>query len=101
VDSLGLSIAAEKLEAISRLKFLKTLKQLDTYLRLTRWLRQYMPFYAAISGPLQDRKTLLLKGGPVAGPERKNYLLKTLLENPTPAEIESWKALQELLSDPT
>ena len=36
VDSLGLSTKAKKLEAISCLQFLEMLKQLETYLELTR-----------------------------------------------------------------
>ena len=100
VDSLGLSTAAEKLEAIASLEFPTTLQQLETYLGLTGYLRQYVPFYAAVSGPLQDRKALLLRRGPSAGPQRKSFSLKTLLESPTPAEVESWKSLQELLSNP-
>src|SRR5579871_4970310 len=42
---------------------------------------------------------LLLHKGPSAGPQRKSFALKTLLESPTDAEMESWKALQELLSN--
>src|SRR5438045_2766069 len=52
VDSLGLSTDAEKLEAISRLQFPEMLKQLEIYLGLTGYLRQYVPFYAAVSAPL-------------------------------------------------
>ena len=89
VDSLGLSTAAEKLEAIANLEFPKTLQQLETYLSLTGYLRQYVLFYAAVSSPLQDRKTLLLRNGLSAGPQRKSFSLKALLETPTTAEMES------------
>src|SRR5205814_9932466 len=100
-DSLGLSTEAVKLEAISRLQLPETLKQLEIYLGLTGYLRQYVPFYAAVSGPLQDRKNLLLRKGPTAGPQRRNFSLQTPLLNPTAAECMSFKALQELLSTPT
>src|SRR5438477_8984526 len=86
VDSLGLSTDAEKLEAIAKLQFPKTLKQLEIYLGLTGYLRQYVPFYAAVSGPLQDRKNLLLRKGPTAGPQCRNFSLQTPLLNPTAAE---------------
>ena len=86
VDSLGLSTDAEKLEAISRLQFPETLKQLEIYLGLTGYLRQYVPFYAAVSGPLQDRKNLLLRKGPTAGPQHRNFSLQTPLLNPTEQE---------------
>ena len=101
VDSLGLSTDAEKLEAISRLQFPEMLKQLEIYLGLTGYLRQYVPFYAAVSGPLQDHKNLLLRKGPTAGPQHRNFSLQTPLLNPTAAEHTSFKALQDLLSTPT
>ena len=101
VDSLGLSTDAEKLEAIAKLQFPKTLKQLEIYLGLTGYLRQYVPFYAAVSGPLQDRKTLLLQKGPIAGPQRRSFASQTALLNPTEAERTSFEELQKLLSTPT
>jgi hypothetical protein len=39
VDSLGLVTTADKLEAIAKLKFPGTLKELEYYLGLTGWLR--------------------------------------------------------------
>ena len=36
VDSFGLFITKEKLEAIIKLAFLKTIKELETYLGITR-----------------------------------------------------------------
>src|SRR5438045_9053348 len=73
VDSLGLSTDSEKLEAIAKLQFPKTLKQLEIYLGLTGYIRQYVPFYEAIYSPIQDRKTLLLQKGPIAGPQRRRF----------------------------
>jgi len=35
VDALGLSTAAKKIEAITKLDFLKSLKELETYIGLT------------------------------------------------------------------
>src|SRR5438045_6236072 len=75
--------------------------QLEIYLGLTGYLRQYIPFYAAISGPLQDHKTLLLQKGPTAGSQRRYFSLQTPLLDPTEAELLSFKALQELLSKPS
>jgi len=67
INSLGLATTEEKLKAIAWIKFPKTLKDLETYLGLTGWLRQYVPFYAAVAAPLQERKMLLLKNGPTTG----------------------------------
>ena len=53
VDALGLATAEDKLAAITNLEFPQTLRQLETYLRMTGYLRQYIPHYAAIIKPLQ------------------------------------------------
>lgn len=46
VDALGLATDEEKLRAITNLDFPRTLRQLETYLGLTGYLRQYIPMYA-------------------------------------------------------
>lgn len=61
VDALGLSTAEEKLAAITQLEFPRTLKDLETYLGMTGYLRQYCPYYAQVVEPLQKRKTLLVR----------------------------------------
>ena len=101
VNSFGLSTADDKLEAISQLNFPRTLSQLETYLGMTGWLRNYVPNYAAITKPLQDRKTLLLATAPRAGNERKNYANKTRVDDPSPAEQAAFSALQKELSTPS
>ena len=50
VDALGLATAEEKLTAISNLAFPKTLSQLERYLDITGYLRQYIPNYVAVDG---------------------------------------------------
>ncbi len=52
VTSFGLSALEEKLKAISKLKFPLNLRQLEIYLGLTRWLHNYIPYYAGIAKPL-------------------------------------------------
>ena len=54
VASLGLSTLEEKLRAIAKLKFPSNLRQLETYLGLTGWLRNYISYYARIAKLLQD-----------------------------------------------
>jgi hypothetical protein len=80
VDAFGLSTPKEKLQAIAELKFPSTLQQLDTYLGMTGDLRHIIRNYAQRVKPLQDRKTLLLKGSPVAGRPRQQWALRTLLQ---------------------
>lgn len=101
VESLGLTTAEEKLEAISKLRFPATLKLLETYLGLTGWMRNYVPYYAQLSNPLQIRKTLLLKNLPVKGAARKRYSSGTRLDIPTESERSSYQAIQEVFSKPT
>ena len=97
VDSLGLATTEQKLAAISKLKFPKTLRQLEHYLGLTGWLREYVERYAKISEPLQDRKTTLLRGAPPAGNARRAYASRTFLKEPTPEEWRAYTTLQDAL----
>ncbi|KAI1002218.1 hypothetical protein K3495_g5988 [Podosphaera aphanis] len=100
VDSFGPSTPDDKLQAISKLVFPHTLKELESYLGMTGYLRQYIPQYAIISAPLQLRKTELLKNSPLSGHSRKNFTKSTLLQHPTEAEIASFEAIQTVLSKP-
>ena len=101
VDSFGLSTPSERLQAISRLMFPRTLAALETYLGMTGYLRNYIAWYAQIARPLQDRKTELLKPSPKGGRERKAFSATTRLVEPTAAELESFATLQALLSKPS
>jgi hypothetical protein len=61
VNSLNFIIAEDKLKAIVKLSFLKTLKNLEKYFEVIKWLRDYVTYYAQKAEPLQERKTNLLK----------------------------------------
>ena len=98
VSSLGLSAPSEKLEAISKLEFPKTLKHLETYLGKTGWLRQYVPYYAQKAEALQQRKTLLLQASPNKGGARKSFSARTNIYDPSPNEIDSFNQLQGAFS---
>lgn len=83
VNGLGLTLAAEKIAAISNWKFSLSLKQLESYLGFTNWFRNYIPYYAQKVSPLQKRKTLLLQSSPAAkGQARRNYSTRALLDQP-------------------
>ena len=102
VDAFGLTTAADKLEAIAKLDFPYTLKELETYLGLTGWLRGFIPWYAQKADALQTRKTLLLRQSPsTKGSIRKTFSRKTIVENPTDEELESYRQLQESFSQAT
>ena len=89
VDALGLATAEDKLAAITSLAFPQTLSQLEKYLGLTGYLRQYIPHYAAIAKPLQLRKTYLTRSIGVGG-NRKKQAARTPLTVPTPKELNSF-----------
>ena len=98
VDSLGLSTAEEKLEAILSISFPQSLKHLESYLGKTGYLRQYIPYYAQKADSLQRRKVLLLKDAPMKGRARKRHGLQTAVNNPTEEELDSFNQLQSAFS---
>ena len=95
---MGLSASEEKLRAISLLEYPITLGELEYYLGLTNYLRQYVYFYTALARLLQDLKTLMLKG--VLASNRKSYVSRAKLPLPTPAEQAAFDSIQEALSKP-
>ena len=101
VDALGLTTAEEKLTAIFNLAFPRTLSQLEKYLGITGYLRQYISNYAAIARSLQERKTFLTKTISVGGNARKKATAHTHLTMPTPKELNSFHQLQKLFSSPS
>lgn len=101
VDSLGLATAEDKLKAIAGLRYPRNLQLLETYLGLTGWLRGSVPMYACIAKPLQELKTALLRGGPVAGSARRKFSASTRLDSPTERETASFNTLQAMLVKPS
>jgi hypothetical protein len=104
VNGHGLSTSAHRVEAIRQLSFPKTLHQLENCIGMTGWL--FVPFYASLAEPLQNRKTQLLSAGreqgkvqPNATKKRKTYTTRMSWE-PTAAELQSFQAIQAYLSDP-
>jgi len=57
-------------------------------------LRKFIPNYAYVSQPLLDRKTLLLKGAPLKGQARKEYVKKCHLDSPIGAEKAAYEQLK-------
>ena len=95
VNRLGLTSAAEKVAAISNWKFPHSLKQLESYLGFTNWLRNYIPYYAQKISPLQRQKTLLLQASPATkGRAQQTYSSKALLEQPSDDERTAFETIQ-------
>ena len=59
IDSLGMTTAEENIRVITALKFHSSLRELETFLSLTGWLRASIPRYEHLSEmPSEDRVSL-------------------------------------------
>ena len=104
VDAFGLATSADKLAAIARLAFPQTLRQLDHYLGLTGYLRQYVPYYAAVVRPLQQQKIALtqsLRHRLLKGNAQKNTASRLGIDVPTPKELNAFHHLQSMFLKPS
>ena len=68
---------------------------------MTGFLRHYIPHYASVALPLQNRKTELLKRGPTQGCGRKTFAARKAFAYPTGAERAAFAGLQASLSQTT
>lgn len=100
VDAFGMTTLSEKTKAIEELKFPHTLADIERYLGLVGSLRHYIKNYAAKAAPLEERKALLLKGSPPKGQAQKNFMNKTLLQEPTTFELQAFETLQSEFTKP-
>ncbi len=101
IDSLGLSMTKEHLAAIAKLIFLETLQELETYLRMTDFLYQYVPYYVSVTLPLQNHKTELLKYTLSKGQEHKTFIAHEAFVYSTGAERAFFAKLQKSLIQKT
>ena len=97
INSFDLAIAKNKLRAIFKLKFSRSLRQLKIYLDLTNWLREYISHYADVTKSLQDRKTKLLREDFIAKNSRRAYASRIKIEQSTSRELIVFATLQSLL----
>jgi len=96
-----MTTSEEKLKAIAKLAFPDSLKELESYLGMTGYLRQYIPEYAIKANPLQVCKTELLKRAPNKGRSRKTFAAKEAFAYPTGAERVAYQEIQKALTKPT
>jgi hypothetical protein len=94
IDNLKLITTKNKLKVIVKLFFLKTFKNLKTYLKMIDWLKDHVAYYASKVESLQDRKTNLLKKDSVKKKSRKSFNFKTLIENLSLVELNAYNQLQ-------
>lgn len=78
----------KKLKAITAISFFKLLRQLKTYLNLTKWFREYISFYAEKFRSLQERKTILFKKTFLSEQIRKIYIFQIKLTSSIVDKIE-------------
>ena len=100
VDGLGLLTHEDKIDAIQRMKFPERLADLETFIGMTGWLRDYAPYYAFLEAPLQELKTQMLKTCPATkGGARKHFAQRTPV-TPTPALQSAFQRLKDCFKDP-
>lgn len=95
-----MTTSEEKLRAISELKFPQNLNDLEIYIGLTGYMRQYVPHYAAKIEPLQHLKTELLKKVPKQGSARAQYTRHTPIK-PNAEQLQAYEAVQSAFAQPT
>ena len=100
VNRLGVSTSQQKLEAIAKLKFPTHVKELEHYLGLTGWLRNYIPYYAQLAEPLQRAKTEKLKKAPHGKQSRAHFTSSTQVED-SPLLLDAFNALQKEFAKPS
>ena len=93
IDSFELSISEKKLKTITKFSFSRILRQLEIYLDLIDWLRDYVSFYVDVFKTLQKRKTKLLKSFLKVVNAKKTYSSRTRLENALSLKIEFFRIL--------
>jgi hypothetical protein len=102
VDRFGLSTLEQKTEAISKLEFPQTLQQLDYFLGLAGWYRQFVARFAALSKPLQELKTKMFHNSPARkGRSRKAFTQSQTILHPTLLETTAFEVLKAALCAPT
>jgi hypothetical protein len=99
VDRFGLSTLDKKVEAISKLEFPRSLRELDYFLGLTGWYRHFVARYAALVDPLQKLKTKLFKKAPRKGRERDSFSRSTKIIDPSVLEKAAFQEIKSALCD--
>ena len=97
IDSFELIIVEKKLKIIVKFRFSRTLRQLEIYLSLIDWLRNYIVHYVDIFKSLQNRKIELLRHDFVDENQRRVYFTKTFLTNSTKTKLIVYNRLQTIL----
>ena len=96
IDRFDLSIAQKKLIVILKLCFSRILKDLEIYLDMIEWLRNYVSYYAQKFDVLKKRKIMLLKvSSSNVDRVRKNFSKRISIFDSTKTEANSYRQLQD------
>ena len=96
-----MATAEAKLATILQLAFSRLLKDLKAYLGLTRYLRQYIPYYLQVAKPLQERKTLLNCSMNIGGNARQKVVARTYITTLTNRKLNAFYHLQQFFLQPS
>ena len=94
MNALKLIIAKKKLIAIIQLIFSRILNAFEVYLKLTKWMRNYVSYYVQIAELLQNRKTIFLKKKSIKNNFKKTFSKRTFINQSINAEYWSYEYLQ-------
>ena len=75
-----MTISKKQIMIIWELKFLKILKNLETYLSFIDWLHQYILYYVQLIKSLQNKKMILFCKNSIAEKSQKKYFKKTQID---------------------
>jgi len=103
VNGLGMTTTAQKVAAIRNITFPDSLKALEHFIGMTGFLRNYVPNYAKITEPLQQRKPTCSPSAEKKAQRaktkrlcRQNYLDPTELERVSFETTKDYCPVQEL-----
>ena len=100
VDNFGFNISVDKLEVIRTIKFPRKFKNIETYVGMTNYLRNYVPYYTQLVKPLQWRKTTLLRNSFIQNNARKAFSKNCKINLPSETEKVFFNVLQAVFSQP-
>jgi hypothetical protein len=93
IDGLNIIYIENCIAIFKNFQFPQTLKDLKKYLKMIKWLRQHISWFAQRSEILQNRKITLLRQKPFQNSVRKNYTVKILIGNSINLEIEFFNSI--------
>ena len=96
IDVFDFIVVVDKITAIQKLNFFYILTNLKLYLKFTRYLRDYVSYYAQKANAFQRRKIILLRIFSFnKGRVRKIYNQKIILKSSISKKLKSYRQLRD------